>query len=64
MKDEAKFWERVALALVIVLVMITSISAHYYSSPGNLSDIANALDDIASGLQDVASALHDIAYSL
>lgn len=56
MKDEAKFWKRVALVLVIVLVMITSISA-YYSTPGNLSDIANALDDIAYALQDIAYSL-------
>lgn len=56
MKDEARFWKMVALTLAIILVMITSISA-YYSMPGNLSDIANALDDIASALRDISYSI-------
>lgn len=64
MKDELKFWKRLAIILMIVLVVITSISWSYYGYNATLDDVCEGLDAIEDAIQDLSSNVNDIYFQL
>lgn len=57
MKDETKFWKRLAITLGLILIVIIGTSS-YYSS--DLSDVCNELESIVSELSDIEYELSRI----
>lgn len=51
MKDEARFWKRIAIALALVLVIVLGTSSYYYSA--DLADVCNELSEINDTLQSI-----------
>lgn len=62
MKDETKFWKRLAIALGLILIVIVGTSSYYYTA--DLADVCTELSNIASELSSIKSAIDDIYWQL
>ena len=65
MKDEVKFWKRLSIILIVVLIAITSISWSNYSiGEATLSDVCDELNDIERAIDRLASSVNSIYFEL
>ena len=51
MKDETKFWKRLAIALGLILIVIIGTSSYYYTA--DLADVCAELSEINSTLKNI-----------
>ena len=61
MKDEIRFWKRLAIGLAIVLVVITSVSWSYYGYNATLDDVCEGLDAIEDAINNLSSEVNDLS---
>ena len=64
MKDEVKFWKRLAIILACILIATTTISWSYYGYNATLDDVCEGLDAIENAIQDLSSNVNDISWAL
>ncbi len=64
MKDEVKFWKRLAMGLAIVLVVITSVSWSYYGFNATLDDVCQGLDAIEDAINNLSNKVNSIYLEL
>lgn len=64
MKDELKFWKRLAIILMVIIAVMTSISWSYYGYNATLDDVCEGLDAIEDAIQDLSSNVNDIYFQL
>ena len=64
MKDEVKFWKRLAMGLAIVLAVITSVSWSYYGFNATLDDVCQGLDAIEDAINNLSNKVNSIYLEL